>query len=231
MSTWVAQGITGTVANTSDSGVGSFRDAIQQINASSDASNVTNFDIPGATPHVIFQTSIDGWPAITNQVLIDGYSEPDYARSPVVVLQYLPGAGEEGLKIQGNGSIVQGLQIADFEDSFVCCGISLNADNCVVEGCHIFSNGTGISVLGNVNVIGGTNGNIVSGNPNTGIELISSSNDVLGNYIGTDITGTTSGGSQAAGIGLSSLSSHNTIGGTSEWMRNIISGNSIGIRA
>ncbi len=46
--------------------------------------NVILFDIPGAGPHVIDVTS--ALPVITNPVIIDGTSEPDYVGGPIVQL-------------------------------------------------------------------------------------------------------------------------------------------------
>ena len=55
-------------------------------------------------------------------------------------------------------------------------------------------------------------------------------NHICGNYIGTDATGTTDQGVGVDGILLQSGAHDNTIGGSSEAHRNIISGNSRGIR-
>lgn len=69
----VAQAATYTVANTNNSGAGSFRQAIDDANSNPGLDTI-DFNIPGTGPHVISLTS---WlPAFTNQVIIDGYSQP-----------------------------------------------------------------------------------------------------------------------------------------------------------
>jgi hypothetical protein len=106
-------------------------------------------------------------------------------------------------------------------------------------GLAALSNGGGILVWGNNNTIGGTTAgarNIISGNTNPfgswGIDFENVSpvslaggsyNLVEGNYIGTDITGTTSLGGGQTGIAIAGA--YNTIGGTTAAARNVISGN------
>jgi Right handed beta helix region len=62
-----------TVTTTSDSGVGSLRQAILDANANPDF-NFINFNIAGACPRVIAPTS--GLPNIVNGVRIDGWTQP-----------------------------------------------------------------------------------------------------------------------------------------------------------
>ena len=82
------------------------------------------------------------------------------------------------------------------------------------------------------NTIGGMSAsdkNIISGNVSAGIYLANartSGNVMLGNFIGTNATGTTRVANQSNGIALYSGASGNTIGGASASARNIISGNS-----
>ncbi len=61
-----------------------------------------------------------------------------------------------------------------------------------------------------------------------GIELQGTSNQVVGNYIGTDAAGTAAQGNTSAGVRISG-GSGNTIGGSTAADRNIISGNFYGI--
>ncbi|TFH35486.1 MAG: hypothetical protein E4G95_06845, partial [Bacteroidia bacterium] len=89
-------------------------------------------------------------------------------------------------------------------------------------------NGIGIQIdSANNNVIGGLPGderNIISGNQ-TGIQiggLNASNNTVIGNYIGTDIYGTSALGN---GWGIYVYSNGNTIGGSEQGAGNVISGN------
>ncbi|MCH9664028.1 MAG: hypothetical protein K0U66_10310, partial [Gammaproteobacteria bacterium] len=132
--------------------------------------------------------------------------------------------------ISGNG--VRGVQLE---------GTGTN-DN-VVTGNYIGTDATGLLDRGNTwggvligngaqnNTIGGTLAgsiNIISGNNSFGIELDgvgTTGNSVLGNYIGTNVTGTTAIANTTAGIRIDNGASSNTIGGTTTSARNVISGN------
>jgi len=89
----------------------------------------------------------------------------------------------------------------------------------------------GISIRdgANNNLVGGTGEgsfNVISGNE-IGLlisDTLTSENDILGNYIGTDPTGTEKRGN-FFGILLSGGAQNNTIGGDSDGERNILSGN------
>jgi hypothetical protein len=101
-----------------------------------------------------------------------------------------------------------------------------------VKGSAALANGTnGIEVQGTNNTIGGNSGsnyytrNYLSGNSTDGLLFDSggSGNVVLGNFIGLDISGTHALGNVANGIEIAG--SHNTIGGTTSGVENVISGN------
>lgn len=61
-----------TVSTTNDAGEGSFRQAILDANASEGADLIT-FDLAGDGPHTFFP--IPSLPALTDSVLVDGYSQ------------------------------------------------------------------------------------------------------------------------------------------------------------
>ncbi|MEM7347732.1 MAG: Calx-beta domain-containing protein, partial [Chloroflexota bacterium] len=83
------------------------------------------------------------------------------------------------------------------------------------------------------NIIGGlqaSEGNLISGNGNTGILMIgttATNNTIAGNYIGTDSTGTVALGNNNDGILIRSLAANNIIGGATTAQGNLISGNHI----
>ena len=83
----------------------------------------------------------------------------------------------------------------------------------------------------NSNTIGGTTAgerNVISGNTGNGLYIsASSSNDIEGNYIGTDLTGTGALANGGAGLFLTSGANSNTIGGTTAGERNVVSGNNV----
>ncbi len=89
--------------------------------------------------------------------------------------------------------------------------------------------GVGVSLAGPDNTIGGTGsgaGNVISGNTGDGIALNSGASDIsiVGNLIGTNVTGKQALGNHIDGIFVSNSPS-NTIGGTTAAARNVISGN------
>jgi titin len=111
----------------------------------------------------------------------------------------------------------------------------------VVEGNYIGTDVTGIADLGNIsygvyiwgapsNTIGGTAagaGNVISGNNQHGVYINASGatgNEVQGNYIGTDVTGTADLGNSSNGVYINDAPG-NTIGGTLAGAGNVISGN------
>jgi titin len=97
------------------------------------------------------------------------------------------------------------------------------------SGAHAIPNGgVGISVGGPNTLIGGSvvgTGNVVSGNDNVGILLAlhSDGSRLLGNRVGTDITGLLARPNALHGVFVGS--DHNLIGGPAPAERNLISGN------
>ncbi len=97
------------------------------------------------------------------------------------------------------------------------------------------ANGMGVLIWSaGFNRVGGSRPgerNLISGNGNGvslgGLEM--SDNLVIGNYIGTDVTGVYSIGN-VSGVDINEGTRHNFIGGTTDEERNIISGNSYGVR-
>jgi CSLREA domain-containing protein len=157
----------------------------------------------------------------------------------------LAGNGE-GLTITSGGSTIKGLVINRFRGS----GLILRTrGGNVVENCYIGTNAAGIADLGNQfygifiddssnNIIGGTTAgtrNVISGNDRYGVLITgaflsgggsnATSNQGLGNFIGTDVTGTAAVGNGWAGVSCSHGAKANMIGGTVAGARNVISGN------
>ena len=111
-----------------------------------------------------------------------------------------------------------------------------------VQGNLIGTDVTGATALGNDldgvfirqapgNTVGGDvagAGNVISGNGQHGVRLFEPGtigNQIQGNYIGTDATGTVALGNVDAGVRLSTDVFNTTIGGTTTASRNVISGN------
>lgn len=222
------EALTVTVTNVNDSGAGSLRQAITDVNASPPP-NTINFGIAGSPPFVI--TPAAALPAVSQTVLIDGTSQPGYAGIPVVVLDgaVIPPA-QSGLTVNGNGSTVRGMHIRGFPNN----GISLAGASNHVEGCHIISNGvSGIMVYwSSHHRIGGTNatsGNVISGNGEDGVAILdggglgASNIVVAGNTIGLSPGGATAMPNGRYGIKLEGATDC-LVQGTAT-ARQVISGN------
>ena len=232
-----------TVTNASDSGVGSLRQAILDANASPGADTI-QFNIAGSGAHTVYLFT--ELPALTGPTTLDGTTQPGFAGSPIIELSgNNAGPSDNGLHLTGGNCTVRGLVINRFAGHGML--IESNGNNVIagnyigtdVSGTGTRSNGwDGILVRISPNTIGGTSladRNLISGNGQYGIEIQGArltsepGNRIIGNLIGTDITGTTSLSNVLHGIVISPGAS-NIIGGTTIQERNVISGNgSIGI--
>ena len=230
------------LANKGADGKISLREAILAANntANGGTPDVINFDIAGAGPHTIVVAS--ALPDITDSVIIDGNTEPDFGSTPIIELDgSVTVAGEDGLRLAAgsDGSTIRGLVINRFDGQ----GINIvGSDGNTIEGNFIGTDVSGTLDLGNTdkgiriasgadnNIIGGTTAaarNVISGNDGDGIRITvgSSNNQVLGNFIGTDVTGTVALGNTGYGILINSTATSNTVGGTAAGAGNVISAN------
>ncbi len=94
--------------------------------------------------------------------------------------------------------------------------------------------GVRLTAGANNNTIGSATapGNVISGNGGTGIEITGAgvtANIVVGNYIGTNATGTAALANTSGGVVIASGATNNTIGGMVAGARNIIAGSSDGV--
>ncbi len=133
-----------------------------------------------------------------------------------------------GGTISGAGNVISG----NSSDGILV----VSASNVTIQGNYIgtdatgskaIANGVGILANGSNTTIGGTSSaarNIISGNTNQGLSIGSAGMQVLGNYIGTDVTGTKA---IANSIGVQTAAPNNTIGGTVSGAGNVISGNKL----
>lgn len=222
-----------TMPPTPPSGITTLRAAIDQINF--DHGGGISFAI--GSGHQVIVTS--GLPPIQYPVVIDGTTQPGYAGKPLIEIRGTPLSGFDGLGIYGSGSTVKGLVV----NSFLGSGIRLVGSNDLVTNCYVGTDFTGAVAMGNGgsgivtnngsnDTIGGTGANernLVSNNVYLGIEIESGSNNlIIGNYVGTDITGMLPMGNgklapdgPRSGIGVFN-SSNNTIGGTAAGTMNLV---------
>ena len=217
------------------SGACTLRAAIQEANDDSDRDTI-QFNISGTGPHTIQPQS--ELPAITKEVVIDGTTQSGYSLdTPMIVINGASaGSSSEGLRVKGGNSTVRGLVVNGF-DSY---GILLYTnDGNLVEACFVGTSASGTSAVGNFqgiritssdNVVGGTTAgtrNLIVGNTDDGVHITGqiSGNTVQGNYIGTDVNGTSALSNGDDGIHIR-IATYTTVGGTTAGARNMISGNS-----
>ena len=233
--------ITGLLGDKGADGRISLREAIIASNntANIDGSDWILFNISGAGPHTILLTS--ALPAITDAVIIDGWSEPDFVGVPVIELNGTSAGGStDGLRITSGGVTIRGLVINRFGGNGI---IITGAGGNTIQGNYVGTNTAGTADLGNSldgiridnsanNIIGGTTTqtrNIISGNNIHGVRIIgsaSTSNTVQGNYIGVNSSGSGALGNSYNGIWVAAGASNNLLGGTALGAGNVISGNS-----
>jgi parallel beta-helix repeat protein len=216
-------------------GAGSLRAAIENANRNAGYADAISFAIPGAGPHTIAPSS--PLPVIADALMIDGTTQPAYAGTPMIDLSGQLAGSAQGLVITGVGSTVRGLAINGFQNE----GIWLTGGSGnVIQGNFIGTEATGSLARANRdgilitaspdNLIGGTSPadrNVISGNLSMGVRIEQSSstgNQVVGNFIGTDATGTVALGNGQSGV-LIVGAPGNTVGGAASGAGNVISGN------
>ncbi len=215
-----------TVTSLADSGPGTLRDCIDQVNAGN--ADTINFAATG-----VIQVHTNLAP-IFNPVTIMG---PQSTPPLVFIEPDATSTASTGLRISGGNSTVANLGIGGFGGSGMI-GLFLDSNGGdTVQNCYLgFGDDAGLAPLPNYNgmligapnnVIGGTlvnQGNVSANNVNFGVEILAGAthNQLIGNYIGTDPNDALNEGN---GTGLVVESDSNTIGGTTAAERNIISGN------
>ena len=227
------------VTNTTDgqqgSEVGSLRQAILDANNSPPSQGSTDnitFEI-GTGPVVIYLGTAP--PVITNPVLLDGSTQPGYAGIPIVIVD------GGGLTIGGlilgagsSGSTIKDLAIGGFLSNSIG-GVEIDSNDNVISGDYIGTDATlqnlgnvgGVMIYGANNTIGGITSaaaNTIGHNSAAGVQIIGSgatSNEVEGNFIGTDPAGDDLANAAAVQI---LNAGPNTIGGTA-----VGAGNAIGL--
>ncbi|NDJ61663.1 MAG: hypothetical protein GYB67_11095, partial [Chloroflexi bacterium] len=121
----------------------------------------------------------------------------------------ISGNTDNGVLLTGDGNTVIGNRIGTIADGMLARG-----------------NVNGVLIAGSANTLGGGEsgaGNLISGNSGVGVRISGDNNQVLGNLIGAELTGTFALGN-AVGV-LIEGAADNQIGGTTVNARNVISGN------
>ena len=222
------------------------RAAIQEANTNAYVDTI-DFNIPttdgnhdsGAGTWTISPGS--ALPTLTRDGLtIDAQSQPGtiaLGRPQIELRGGGAGGGVSGLTIDADNVTIRGLAIGSFNS--VGIYVINTSTGTVIAGNHIGLDAEGTSMFGNGShgiildtgtsgaTIGGTaaaDRNVISGNGNRGIFVLASNNNtIVGNRIGTDLTGLIDLGNATDGIGLETSSSDNVIG--QPGAGNVISGN------
>lgn len=189
--------VTLVVTSPLDSGPGTLRQILQDAQRG-DAITFDPAVFPPSAPVTIA-------PASALPALVRGRLTLDGSNAGVILDGSATPPGTDGLLLASDGNRIQGLQIVRFP-------------------------GSGIAVYGDDNVIGGDRGlgqgNVVSGNGGAGIAIsFASRNTVVGNFVGTDASGTHAFGNASLGIFISPAAFDNRIGGPAAADRNLVSGN------
>ena len=236
--------LTYVVTNSSDSGSGSFRQAIMNANSSA-ALDVISFSIGSGVQSISLQSAL---PPIIYPTTIDGTTQIGYSGSPLIEIRGTnAGANTRGLYITGSatGSTVKGLVI----NGFGAQGIFIDTSSVTIQSNYIGTDvtgtlsvpnkGDGVAIFSgtsvasaNNNTIGGSNvseRNLISGNLENGIGITAqvggntNNNQILGNYIGTNINGDSAIPNKGDGV----LINHADAGGPASAANNRI-GSSVG---
>ena len=228
-----AAGGTYLVSTTSDTGPGSFRQAILDANANPGLDRI-EFVVGTGGVRTITPASL--LPAVTDPVVIDATTQPGYANRPLIEINGSNVGLNAGLRLLAGNSVVRGLAINRFSGD----GIRIEGPGTnLVQGNFIGTDPLGTTARGNGqegiliygswgNIVGGTNileRNVISGNGDAGVYLLNGGgNSIQGNYVGTSVSGAAALGNGNNGVAIYN-SAANRIGGDEAGARNVISGN------
>ena len=243
--------VTGTGDTIANDGLVTLREAITAANtnaASGDAPagsaglDTIAFNIPGPGVHTI--TLATFLPAITEPIIIDGFTQPGSSANTLTIGDNaalkieLDGSNiafnVPGLLISagGGGSTIRGLAINRFSTLGAEAIELRNSNGNTIVGNFIGTNPAGTAAQGNsVGILAtgdnnqiGTSApadrNLISGNIRAGISLakpavgVNGTNTVQGNYIGVDATGNAGLGNGTVGIAINSVSTGTSQGST-----------------
>ena len=196
------------------------------------------FNLP-AVSLTISATDANPIPVITDDVVIDGTTQPDYAGDPLVRIDGsdVTTFNTDGFNVMNgvDGSTIRGLSITNFKGT----GVSLSVPLSVVErnyigvrpdGTTAGGNGSGATAHGGVVIYSAGNrieNNLISGNNPAGIAFLSDAtgNLILGNRIGTDAASDAAVPNLGNGISILDATGVPTIGSAAIGSSNVISGN------
>lgn len=223
-----------TVSNTKDAGSGSLRQAIVDNNATPGLNHIT-FNLPGKGPFRIRPAK--ELPAITNPVVIDGFTQNPKPSIEINGNRYHVGNGIEtgfGLRLLNgsDGSTIQGLVFNEWSNAGL---LIRESSNHLIQRNFIGTDYKGLKSLGNkkagIKILTGSANNqvinnVIAGNKLHGIQLAFSNNNTFqSNLIGVNANQKKLP-NRGSGIKLVA-SSHNLIGGNTKEQGNVIAYNAL----
>lgn len=242
--------LTNVVTTTADVGPGSLRAAMYYV--TDNPGTTVRFNIPTNDPgysNGVYNIHLTGMlpPLASNGMVIDGSTQPGFTGNPLIVVdgsQIIPetATSNSGLLIYSASNQVKNIIFQGFNWNGLTLEYS-GATNNTIAGCWIGLAANGSNSAANAlqgiffnqgaghNTIGGTNAlarNVISGNGQYGMwmsDTNTTGNVILGNYIGTDSTGSFAVSNSLGGIGIFTNGAGHVIGGTNTNARNVISGN------
>ncbi|MCH7846416.1 MAG: right-handed parallel beta-helix repeat-containing protein, partial [Acidobacteria bacterium] len=217
------------------------RAAIEEANAlAGDDTILFNMPVtePGHSAGVWTISPAATLPTISTTITIDGTSQPGWTSTPIVELDgFSAGGTTDGLGVTGDNSVIRSLAINRFGGNGI--EVRSGASGTVIAGNHLGTNPGGTVDRGNTQrgislqsgsgptTVGGVaaaDRNLISGNDNGGIVVTgSNANVIIGNYIGTNVTGNAPLANTSDGVKIQSGANANIIG--QPGAGNVVSGN------
>ncbi|PYQ30476.1 MAG: hypothetical protein DMF56_06585 [Acidobacteria bacterium] len=224
------------VTSPNDSGPGTLRQAILDANAHP---GLDQIDFSVATTDRVLINFLSPL-VITSPLILDGATQAVGRPEPPVILDRFTGTGD-GLVLDSgaDGSEIRNLEIRSVSGSDFAAirilgasGVHVSANVLGSNAGSLSMNEVGIVVSTSGNLIGGfspSDRNIIGGN-GTGVLINNGAfdNTVAGNYFGVDSSGTVRLPNVNAGISIEN-GSNNTIGGSNDAARNVITSSLSGI--
>ena len=213
----------------------SLREAINAANNNPGADTIGFSGLDALGGNVTIQLLSPLPPLLDDETTIDGTTIQGYINTPLINIVKASGVIEDGIAIQSNNNIIQGLSLAGFgswpnqadatpDETYGGAIVVTGSGNLIhgnILGWGAWPNTVGVRLAGGGNSIVG---NVISGN-GTGVYLQGPGQILQGNKIGTDADGNTAIPNAYGVYDASNSGGSHIIGGSGAGEGNIISGN------